>query len=246
MFSSSRKSVVGSLCVGLALLGATGCKETVSSENIRTGGISMKTLVTANSSSSKVEVTLTVGGDESNTYVILEEGDELIAEADGDEKTMEKVGDGEYEASFDVIDEDTMFKVRLERENDEDAEANQGTLPAPFMITSDLGDEPYSRLTDDITITWDPKDSGDDMSIEVSDDDTCITTTETFSFSGDDGSYTIRANEEDPPLGRDDEDTCDATADVIRAREGTRDANLDPESTFFLRQIRSTTFVTAP
>jgi hypothetical protein len=206
----------------------------------------MRTVVTASGSRSKVEVTLTVGGDESNTYVILEEGDELIALADGDEKTMEKVSDGEYEATFDTIAEDTEFEVHLERENDEDATGNHGSLPPPFMITSDLGDEPYSRLTDDITITWDPSGSDDDMLLEVSDEDTCITATADFDPAGDSGEYTIEADEDDPPLGNDDEDTCDAQVDVIRKREGEIDGNLDRESTFFLRQVRSTTFVTAP
>jgi hypothetical protein len=245
MFSSSRVSV-GGLLVCFALLGGAGCKETVSSENIRTPGISMATVVTAGSGSSKVEVTLTVGGDESNTYVVLEEGDQIFALADGDEKEMEEVSEGIYEATFDVNEEDTAFAIHLERENDEDANGSGGRLPAPFMITSDLGDEPYSRTEDDIVITWEPDGSDDDMRIEASDDDRCITTTERFDPAGDSGSYTIAADADDPPLGNNDEDTCEITIDVIREREGTRDANLDPESTFILRQLRSTTAVSAP
>jgi hypothetical protein len=245
MFSSSRISLsYYSLCLGLPMLGlgAVGCTETVSSDEIRTGGIYMGTVVTAGTSQSKVRVTLKVGGNESNTYVKLTDRDQLFALADDDEKEMTKVSDGVYEATFEVIAEDTMFEVHLEREDDEDATGNGGTLPAPFMITSDLGDGEYSRADDDIEVTWDPSDSGDDMLIEVEDDESCITATEDFDPSGDSGAYVIQAG----VLGSNDEDTCELTIDVIREREGTRDGNLDEESTFFLRQIRSTVADSAP
>jgi len=241
MFSSSR--FLGSVCVGFTLLGAAGCTETVSSDEIRTGGIYMGTVVTAGPSQSKVKVTLKVGGNESNTYVKLTDRDQLFAIAGGDEKEMTKVSDGEYEATFEVTEEDAEFEVHLEREDDEDATGNKGTLPAPFMITSDLSDGEYSRADDDIEVEWDPSDSGDDMQLEVEDDDTCITASESFDPSGDSGSYVIEAGE----LGStNDDDTCEITIDVIREREGSIDGNLDEESTFFLRQIRSTVADSAP
>lgn len=242
MFSSSRVSFVGSLCV-FSLLGAVGCTETVSSDEIRTGGIYMGTVVTAGPSSSRVEVTLKVGGNESNTYVKLAAGDEIFALADGDEKAMERVSDGVYEATFNTNAEDTEFAVHLERDGDDDADGSGGTLPAPFMITSDLGDGEYSRAEDSIEVTWDPKDSGDDMIIEVSDDDNCITATKTFDFAGDEGEYVIDADE---LAGSNDEDTCEIAVDVIREREGAIDGNLDEESTFFLRQVRTTFADSAP
>lgn len=242
MFSHSRIS----LCVGFAVLGAVGCTETVSSDEIRTGGIYMGTVVTAGTSQSKVKVTLKVGGDESNTYVKLTDRDQLFALADGDEKEMTKVSDGVYEASFEVVAEDTEFEVHLEREDDDDATGNSGTLPAPFMITSALDDGPYSRADDDLEITWDPSDSGDDMMLEVEDEDTCITASESFDPSGDDGAYSIEAGELASANSDDEEDVCEIEIHVIREREGMIDGNLDGESTFFLRQIRSTTADSAP
>lgn len=239
MFSSSRIS--SSLCV--TLLCAAGCTETVSSDEIRTGGIYMGTVVTAGTSQSKVKVTLKVGGNESNTYVKLTDRDQLFALADGDEKEMTKVSDGVYEATFGVTDEDTEFAVHLEREDDEDATGNKGTLPAPFRITSSFDDEPYSRADDDLEVTWDPSDSGDDMMLEVDDEDRCITATKDFDPSGDKGSYVIQAGKLD---GSNDEDTCELTIQVIREREGTRDGHLDDESTFFLRQVRSAITDSAP
>jgi len=235
-------------CVGLTSIAAAGCKETVSSENIRTGGISMKTVVTAGSSSSRVRVTLTVGGDESNTYVVLESGDELIAEADGQEKKMEKEADGIYEATFDTNEEDTAFTVHLLREDDDDATGNTGTLPPPFAITSDLGDDPISRA-DDLELTWEPS-STDEMTLEVDDEvgESCIFA-KTFTRRSnpaleDDGQYVIEGGELDGTSG--DDETCEIILDLRREREGYRDAKLDPESTFFLYQVRSTTALSAP
>lgn len=246
MFSSSRNSLLGTLFIGLALLGAAGCEETVSSENIRTPGISMATMVTAGPSSAKVKVVLTVGGNESNTKVLLDAGDKLVAFADDDEKTMTKVDDGEFEVTFDAVEEDTKYEVQLLRDNDEDAKGNAGELPAPFTITSDLGDEPISRA-DDVEITWDPSDSGDDMKLEAEDatGDSCITATQDFDPTGDRGMFVIEAGK--GYLGdEDEEETCEITVHVIREREGTRAENLDPESTFFLRQVRSTVFDSEP
>lgn len=247
MFSSSRNSFVsslfvGSLFVGMPLLGA-GCTESVDSENIRTAGISMATVVTASGSSSRVRVLLQVGGDESNALIELTANDELVATAGDDEKTMERVSKGTYEATFDTIEGGTEFGVQLLRgEDDTDATDSGGTLPDPFSITSDLDGE-YSRMTDDIEVTWDPSDSGDEMRIEVSDDDNCITATKDFEPAGDDGVYTIEAGDLD---GTNEDDTCKAQIDVIREREGGIDENLDRESTFFLRQVRSVLFDSAP
>ena len=236
-------SLVGLTIAGSALLG--GCKETVSSENIRTGGISMATEVTAvSSSSSHVKVTLTVGGDESNTYVVLKSGDELIAEADGDEKTMEEVSDGIYEAHFDTAEEDTEFRVRLMREDDDDATGNTGTLPAPFRITSDLGDDPISR-DDDLELTWEPSGTDDDMELEVDDEvgEGCIFS-DTLSVPGDRGHFTLQGGDLHGTSGNDE--TCEITLSLSRSREGVRDAKLDRESTFWLHQVRSTTAISAP
>jgi len=248
MFSSTRSSLLGSSlsigCIGFALLGAVGCKETVASDHIRTAGISMATIVTAGSSSSHVEVTLTVGGNESNTYVVLKEGDTLIAVADDEDKTMERVADGVYEATFDTNAEDTEFTVRLEREDDDDAPGNTGTLPAPFMITSDFGSEEHSRA-EDLEITWEDSGTDDDMELEVDDDngETCIFS-DSFDPSGDEGAYTLQGGELEGTSG--DDETCDITLNLSRGREGVRDTALDNESTFWLYQVRSTTATSSP
>src|SRR5262245_19182965 len=157
--------------VGLsAALSLWGCKETTSSCNVRTAGLAMLTVVTATSESDvRVKTTLLVGGDESNTYATLDGCDELFAEADGERKQMSEIDDGEYEAKFDLGDEDTEYRVILEREQDETAAGNVGKLPAPFDVTSNFPDE-ISRADDDMEVTWDPADSGDDMKLEIEDE----------------------------------------------------------------------------
>jgi hypothetical protein len=227
---------------------ASGCKETTSSKNIRTAGIAMTTEVTATSESKvRVKTTLQVGGDESNTYVKLKGEDRLVASADGEEKQMEAIDDGVYEANFDVGDEGTLYKVELRRSDDDtDAKSNSGKLPAPFDITSDFGKDPVSRA-DDLTITWDPSGQSGDMQVEFEDEpgDSCIYDEDDVDIPGDTGAFVLKGKTLDS-LDDDDPETCDVTATVSRIRKGTTDRALDGESKFTLAQVRAVTFASAP
>ncbi len=82
--------------LGLVGLLAIGCsKETTSSRNIKTGGIAALIDVYADSdTSAKVHVELRVGGSSSNTYVTLENGDELSATADDQMKVLTSTDTG--------------------------------------------------------------------------------------------------------------------------------------------------------
>lgn len=235
-----------SLALCPCLLAGLGCKETTSSCNVRTPGIAMLTTVTASSESAvKVKTKLLVGGDESNTYAVLDGCDELFAEADGDRKPMRAVEDGVYEAKFDKGDEGTEYRVVLEREQDETADGNSGKLPAPFDITSDFGSTEISRADDDLEVTWEPSDSGDDMSLEIEDKAAGCLYDDDFDIAGDSGSYIVKKGSIDSTSDQDPE-TCDALGTVIRERKGSSDRGLDSESEFVLRQVRSFDFVSAP
>jgi hypothetical protein len=232
--------------LGLAGLSLIGCKETTSSENIRTRGIAMITEVIARSATrAHVRTELRVGGDESNTFVILEGGDELVADADGEEQVMETVSEGVYETVFDDVGGGTEITIRLERDGDDDAPGNSGVLPEPFDITS-VFDEPVSRGEESMEITWEPSGEDDDMDISFSDEagDSCI-----FDLNddipGDPGSYllepeTLRSTDSNDP------ESCDARVDILRTRDGSTDDALDGESSFVLQQIRTIMFVSAP
>jgi hypothetical protein len=231
------------LSAGLSLIG---CKETTSSCNVRTPGLAMETVVTATREDAvRVKTTLLVGGDESNTYAVLDGCDELFAEADGERKQMEAIEDGVYEARFDLGAEDTEYRVILEREQDETADGNVGRLPAPFDITSDFGSDEVSRADADLEVTWDPSDSGDKMTLEIDDEPPGCLHPDDFNIGGDPGSYVIGADTLKSTSSQDPE-TCDATGRLIRERDGSTDRALDKESSFTLIQRRSFGFVSAP
>lgn len=225
----------------VAVAALAGCTETTSSENIKTGGIFAGIEVTATSeSASTVKATLKVGGDESNTYVILDKGDEMVASAGGDSKSMSAQSSGIYEAEFGTGADGTEFKVELKRPNDIPAPDSRGTLPAPFKVGT-LEDN-KSRKADDLAVTWDPSGTDDSMHVEV--EGSCI-----FLYNkdipGDSGSFTIKAGELDSTGGNMPE-TCDLNVTLTRSRNGTADSAYDNESWFHLKQIRKGKVTSAP
>lgn len=231
--------------LALISVGLMGCaEETVSSDNIKTGGIAGLFEVTAkNDSSATVKATLVVGGAQSNTYVSLDNGDKLTASGGDESKSMQTgSGVGRYEASFSTGAGGTEFKVALERPNDENALNNSGILPEPFSIT-EVPDNTPSRATDAITLKWDNGEAGA-MEIEVDGD--CIFKS-TFKPASGSTEYTIDADKLDSTGVKDeDKKTCDLTVTITRTNSGTVDSALDNESRFRLHQVRTATFASAP
>lgn len=225
------------------------CKETVHSNNISTGGIAMLVTVTATSANkSRVHTELRVGGAESH-YVILDPKDRLIADADGDQRTMSELDNehGVYETTFNVGAAGTLFKVMLERDGDTDALDSSGKLPAPFDITSDFGSDEISRAKD-MEITWKPSGTKNDMKVSFSDkggSDGCIFDDDK-DIPGDKGSYVLAHDSLDATGPKDDPKTCDVVGTLSRSTTGSIDAHLDNESKFKLEQVRSFTFTSAP
>ena len=219
----------------LALAALAGCTESTSSSNNKTGGIAALIEVTATSdSSSRVKATLKVGGDESNTYVQLDNGDKLVAEANGDQKPMTAESTGVYEAEFADGKEGTEFRVDLQRPNDTPAPNSRGVLPAPFTIGAI--DSGLSRANDALTITWDP--SGKDGSMHLEINGSCI-----FLYPkdiSDTGSYEIAAGELDS-TGGDKPETCDLDVELSRTTKGSADPAYDNESYVHLSQVRKST-----
>lgn len=228
--------------LGLVAFAAMGCStETISSSDIKTHGIAATIEVIADGDThSNVWVTLRSGGDESNTYVILDNGDKLTATAGDETKTLSSVEQGKYNATFSTGAENTEFKVVLDRPDDTDAPNNIGTLPAPFGVTPPSGG--LSLANDDITITWDHSGSNDMMRLEL--DGTCIFN---FSKSGlsDTGSYTIPKGELSS-TGGDKPETCTLKLRMERYRKGSADSALDGESSMEMIQRRDVSFSSAP
>jgi len=236
-----RRSVM--VVAGLVGLLAVGCsKETTSSRNIKTGGIAALTDVYADTdTTATIHVELRVGGSSSNTYINLEDGDELIATAGDQTKTLSMTDEpGKFEAKFTGVGADTVFSLVLERPHDTTASENSGTLPAPFTLDKPTDD--LSRKNDELEVTWAP--SGTDDAMEFDFDGDCIFPRPPERPS-DSGSFTLAKGELDS-TGGDKPEACRLTLDAQRSRSGTADSAFDSESWFRLHQRRSTSFVSAP
>jgi len=234
----------GSLVVvGFWALFAIGCsKETTSSNNIKTAGIAALTDVYADTdTTATVHVELKVGGDSSNVYIHLENGDQLIATAGDQTKTLEMLDEvGKYEARFGGVGAAPELSLVLQRPNDTTASNNSGKLPAPFTL--DKPTDHLSRKNDELEVTWAP--SGTDDGMDFSFDGSCIFP-HTESPASDSGSVTLAKDTLDS-TGGDKPTSCKVTLDAQRSRSGTADPAFDSESWFRLHQRRSTAFDSAP
>ena len=229
---------------GAAVLGAlalVGCKETTSSEFIRTGGIAALMSVTAESAdSSKVHVELRVGGAQSNTFVILDSGDRLTAKAGDVTQDLKAVDEGVYEATF-PTGAQVEFTVGLDRAEDEDAPGSRVTLPASFNITAPQPEDVLSRADDGVIIVWTPV---ADTQGAVTLSGSCITST-SYDVSGSAGTLVVApgeltsANEEMP-------ESCTVDIEISFRREGTADPAFDDESYIVAYQARRASFVSDP
>jgi hypothetical protein len=236
----------GLVIVGLVAVAMLGCtKETVSSKQIKTGGIAATLEALADSDShTKIKATLRVGGDESNTYVILDSGDSIQAKSGTETKPMYSAdSEGVYATDFATGAENTQFSVELLRSDPSDKNAlnNIGSLPRPFNIGALPTDTP-SRAAADTTITWDNSGSNDPISLTI--EGTCIFM---YSKSGiaDTGSFVISKGQLSSTGGSKPE-TCSLKVTMERRRGGTTDPVLDSESRFVLIQRRVGTFNSAP
>jgi hypothetical protein len=229
-----------SALIGLGLL--SGCKETVDSQNIKTQGIAAIISATAETDAeTRLIATLKVGGDESNTYVDLSGGDSIFALSGDKRVEMQAQDTGVYEAEFNTAAADTEFVVDLQRADDDDAPASRGTLPAPFTLT--IGASSVSRAAD-LTVTWTPSGSNDDVRLELNGSCTFL---ETIDVPGDSGTHTIAANTLKPTGSMDQPPpTCDVNVTMTRSRRGTPDSGFDSESSFVLKQTRVGKFTSTP
>ena len=217
------------------------CGATTSSRYIRTAGV--VALIDVSSSAegqSSAKTSLVVGGASSNTSVVLEGGDRLFAEAGGQKQEMNAVGKGDYEAKFGTSGGE--FTIGLERDVDAPARTNKGTLPPPFEVTSQFGDQPLSRKKDEVTLTWAPGDSGADVAIALSGD--CILDVD-FKVGGDPGTFVIPRGKIEAWKSQEKEN-CNVTAVITRTTKGTTDPALDSDSRFLLHQVREARFVSGP
>jgi hypothetical protein len=233
------RMIVG-LLVGLGLL--TGCTEVADSQNIRTQGIAALITATAETDhETVVRATLKVGGPKSNTLVNLGGGDRIFMQSGDKRVEMQSQSAGVYLAKLNTAAAETEIIVDFQREQDDDAPASRGALPAPFTIS--LAASTASRA-EDLTISWDPAGSNDDMRLELN--GSCIFR-HTVDVPGDSGSHVIPANTLKPTGATDaPPPTCDLTVSMSRIRKGTPDSAFDIDSSFTLTQTRTSKFTSTP
>lgn len=227
--------------VALAVANLAACSATTSSRNIRTAGlVALVDVTAADDRHSTVSTSIVIGGASSNTYVVLEGGDRLYAETNGERREMNATSDGEYEAKFERAEGE--FVVSLSRDVDAAAPKTSGTLPPPFQITSEFGDDPISRKKDSVTLTWTPGGSGADVEIAIEGD--CIHSEE-WKVGGDPGSFTIEPRKIEA-WKSDKKKNCNVSVEIAHITRGTVDPAFDTDSRFELRQVRRTRFVSGP
>jgi len=179
-------------------------------------------------------------GSRGNAHVVLEGGDRLVASCGDEQRDMQSLGNGSYEARF--AHSRGEFVVGLARDAAPAAPRSVGTLPTAFEITSGFGDRVISRANDTLTLTWAPGGSGADVTVELEGD--CVHSEE-FLVSGDPGALVIESGRLTAWKSQEDE-VCGVALRVVRTGRGQPDPHLDANSSVVLRQIRSTRFISGP
>jgi hypothetical protein len=187
-----------------------------------------------------VSADMVVGGRHSNTHVVLEGGDQLVASCEDEHHELSSVDNGSYAARFGRSDGE--FVVGLVRAQDSPAPRSLGRLPASFEITSMFGDAPISRANDTLTVNWAPGGTDAAVSIELEGD--CIHS-EVLEAGGDPGTFTITAGKLTAWKSQ-EKDSCNVAVRVVQTKHGQADPALGADSSVVLRQIRASRFVSAP
>ena len=143
-----------------------GCQQADSSDIATNAMFADFTVVTGNQATSDIEAELKVGGQFSNIFVHLSNGDTLLASAGGQTQVMREQTDlfGKvwYTATFNVGDQEgILFNITFDRNDGVDAPNSNVTLPSPFVFDQPIADDTFSWQTDTMTVSWTPGLAGD-------------------------------------------------------------------------------------
>jgi hypothetical protein len=228
-----------------ALLALPACTaESVESDDVFTDGIYAELRAEATEDGTRATATLRVGGSSSNTYVRLTGEDSLSASADGETEEMNRQGFADryyYTADLDANGEDTLVTFRFTRSLDDGAPDSHCTLPRPMSIEAPVEGSNFSRMQQDVEITWDTSGSSQPITLSIEGD--CFNHL-SQSFEDDPGSYTLPAgtlqSNGDPATA------CVATIELSRTNDGILDPGFGEGGSVVCTQTRSATFRSDP
>lgn len=221
-------------------LTALACTETVESSDVRTSGVFPEFRVVADGSgSTRVSARLKVGGNDSNTYLDLRDGDRIEVSAGGETRTLSETGTHSYAATFDLDEAGTEFVFAfLRSEQDENAPRSAVTLPEPFALEMTTAE--VSRAGGQVGFSWDPPASGN-LRWEVTGE--CVWSDQ--GNTADDGSHSLGSDDVRAPTS-DAAQTCPVTLTVQRERAGSIDPAFTEGGETIAYQERVQSFTSMP
>jgi hypothetical protein len=239
--------ILGTLLAGVC--GTTGCQP-VKSTNIRTSGVYAEFNVNeSGATEATVGAWLRVGGPLSNTYLVLDGPDQIIAQLGGDSARMQGHSFGDYSVKFPYPAVDTEVRAIFERGPDDiNAPDSTAILPGMFAVAP-LAKTTYSRAVDALEIQWSPFDATQRVAWHVS--GSCIdlvgasSATDAGVLKVPAGTLKKYVNHDESQKGAYIPDECTATVSVKKERLGQVDPAYEGGS-FKASEERTTTFTTVP
>lgn len=220
-----------------------GCSD-IESQDLLTSGMYADVVVTADGEgTSDVTATLRAGGALSTTFVELTGDDVLTATLREESVAMNEISLGalnSFVAEFASDEPGVDYVIALERTIDAGAPNTVIQLPAAFDIDPPTVTE-FARGTEDLTITWTPADSGDNMRVTIDGDCFLLRIDE---LSGDPGTWTLEGGMlEDTGT---ESTNCEAEITIERRVSGTLDSNYGEGGSATGVQQRSVTVQSTP
>lgn len=241
-------SVIWLLLVALAV---AGCGEAIGSNSVTTDGVYAEFTANAEGDGqTDIQARLKTGGPNSNTFLRLEDGDELTFYVDGEdyEPNEETLLDERtyYQKWVDADAGGTNMRIAFTRENGIDAPNSTATMPREFEITSPDSGHSYSRSqNEDVLVQLTNSDSSrSQLRATVRGD--CLEGSYSTTASGQQDTITIPGEELESETTDDDApSTCTPSVTVERTREGDVDSVYEGGS-FEATQERVTSFESTP
>lgn len=219
---------------------ALACTETVESSDVRTTGVYPEFRAVANGTgSTQVSARLKVGGNDSNTYLELQDGDRIEVSVGTETRTLDETDSHTYSARFDVDAAGTEFVFAfLRSEQDENAPRSVLTLPEPFSLQMTTAE--VSRASGLVGFSWDPPASGN-LHWDLAGD--CVWPDQGDTV--DDGSHSLSADDVRSPTA-DAAKTCPVSLTVQRGRAGSVDPAFTEGGESIAYQERAQSFTSTP